>query len=84
MACFMGLASCIWLVVETTLNENVAALDPTADPPSSENAEFYLLASLMGGSAAMVVILSLTSAADLIDLSTVRQLGIIGPDSNLI
>jgi hypothetical protein len=51
--------------------ENISALDPNADPPSSENAEFYLLASLMGGSAAMVVILSLTSAADLIDLSTV-------------
>ena len=69
LACLMGLSSCIWLVVETTMAENVSALDPNADPPSSENAEFYLLASLMGGSAAMVVILSLTSAADLIDLS---------------
>lgn len=67
----MGLISCIWLVIDTNLSENATALDPSLGPPSSDNAQFYLLASMMGGAAAMVVILSLTSAADLIDSNTV-------------
>ena len=74
MSCLMGLVSCIWLVIDTNLSENANLLDPEVGPPSSENAQFYLLASLMGGSAAMVVILSLTSAADLIDDKTVHLL----------
>ncbi len=74
MSCLMGLVSCIWLVIDTNLSENANLIDPEVGPPSSENAQFYLLASLMGGSAAMVVILSLTSAADLIDDKTVHLL----------
>ena len=72
MASLMGLISCIWLVIDTTIAEDASALDPSLGPPSSSNAQFYLLASLMGGGAAMVVILSLTSAADLIDNNTVH------------
>ena len=72
MASLMGLISCVWLVIDTNLSENANVLDPSLGPPSSDNAQFYLLASMMGGAAAMVVILSLTSAADLIDSNTVR------------
>lgn len=71
MASLMGLISCIWLVIDTSLSENAFALNPFMSPPSSDNGPFYLLASMMGGGAAMVVILSLTSAADLIDCNTV-------------
>lgn len=54
MACMMGLTSCIWLVVDTKLSQNANLIDPESGFGLSNNAQFYLLASLMGGSAAMV------------------------------
>lgn len=75
MSCVLGLTSCVWLIIDTSIAQEAAALNDPFGPPvsSSSKADFYVLAALMGGSAAMVVILSLTSAADLIDTKTVTR-----------
>ncbi len=64
----VGLTSCLWLLIDRASISSAEA-DHILD---TEPAEFYAQAAMMGGGAAMTVILSLTSAADLIHDNTVN------------
>lgn len=72
----MGIGSCVWLIIDSNRNAGIPLDELILTGSSTNGYEFYLLSAFMGGSAAMVVILSLTSAADLIDDNTVKYLPI--------
>ena len=75
IACILGLASCLWLLIDDSTSDVLLPIGPdnvtSTEVINSEPVEFYALAAMMGGGAAMTVILSLTSAADLIHDNTV-------------
>jgi len=79
IASTIGLISCSWLLVDMNLpvqvnvhpgDNSTIPLTLTVTSQSPSALEFYLFSSIMGGAAAMVVVLSLTSTSDLIDDNT--------------